>query len=159
MKQKNITIDYLECTTVELDAEHIALIQKAIGAAEKAYAPYSNFRVGAAVLLENGEIMAAGNQENAAYPSGMCAERTALYYCKALFPEVKIKTLAILALDRNNNILQEPVPPCGACRQVISETIERNRGSFTLLLHGSEKSYIYSDAGSLLPLSFGPSHL
>ncbi len=159
MKQQQIAINYFECSNTELTAAEQETVRKAIDAATKAYAPYSGFRVGAAALLENGEIIAAANQENAAYPSGMCAERNVLYYCKSVHPDLAITALVITALDADGNVQKVPVPPCGACRQVICETTDRNKKAFKLILHGLNHNLQWNNANDLLPLSFGPEHL
>jgi len=120
----------------------------------KAYAPYSNFHVGAALLLENGEIITGNNQENMAYPSGLCAERTALFYAGAHFPNVKVVGLAVFGAG-NLQADGAPVAPCGACRQVISETIRRQRQGFHILLTGSNGYVVkLENALDLLPMPF-----
>lgn len=159
MEHKFIQIPYSECSNTELSADDQMLVDKAISAAMAAYAPYSNYRVGAAVLLENGETMAAGNQENAAYPSGMCAERTVLYYAKAVYANVKIISLAIVAIDKDGKVRRQAVPPCGACRQVIGETTERNHTPIKLLLHGANSTLIFANSNDLLPLGFNSRNL
>ena len=100
------------------DVQH--LMDQAIKARVKAYAPYSKFNVGAAILLDNGEIVSGSNQENASYPSGLCAERTAIYYAGAQYPDSNMIRMAITASSQNNPT-SSPIPPCGACRQAISE--------------------------------------
>ena len=104
----------------ELPKDAFTLMQKAIEAREKAYAPYSNFHVGAALLLDNNEIITGNNQENASYPSGLCAERTAIYYAGSQFPDAKVVRMAISAGSKKNKTTS-PIPPCGACRQAIAE--------------------------------------
>lgn len=104
----------------ELQPEVFTLMEKAIDARDKAYAPYSNFIVGAAIQLDNGEIVTGSNQENASYPSGLCAERTAIYYAGSQFPDSKIIRIAISATSKNKPTVS-PIPPCGACRQAIAE--------------------------------------
>ncbi len=96
------------------------LMEQAVIARDKAYAPYSKFHVGAALLLDNGEIISGNNQENASYPSGLCAERTAIYYAGAQYPNAKVLKMAITASAVNKET-DKPIPPCGACRQAISE--------------------------------------
>ena len=100
------------------------MLQHAQEAIEGSYAPYSEFRVGAAVLLENGEVIKGSNQENAAYPSGLCAERVAIFHAKSKYPDLKVKSIAITAAS-DNFITKSPITPCGACRQVIAETESR----------------------------------
>ena len=104
----------------ELEPSAQALLQKAAEARKKAYAPYSKFLVGAALELENGKLISGSNQENASYPSGLCAERTAVYYAGAEFPNQKILRMAIVA-GSTKNPTTKPIPPCGACRQALSE--------------------------------------
>ena len=104
----------------ELPSEIIGLMQKAVEAREKAYAPYSKFHVGAAILLDNGEIITGSNQENASYPSGLCAERTAAYYAGAKYPKAKMLKMAITAASQKQKT-ESPIPPCGACRQALAE--------------------------------------
>ena len=104
----------------ELESSAQALLQKAAEARKKAYAPYSKFLVGAALELENGELISGSNQENASYPSGLCAERTAVYYAGAEFPNQKILRMAIVA-GSSITPTTKPIPPCGACRQALSE--------------------------------------
>ena len=96
------------------------LMTAAAEARDKAYAPYSKFKVGAAILLENNEVITGSNQENASYPSGLCAERTAIYYAGAKYPDTKLLIMALTA-SSNNQITDKPIPPCGACRQAIAE--------------------------------------
>ena len=103
----------------ELPDDVRSLMEKAIEAREKAYATYSKFKVGAAILLENDEVISGSNQENAAYPSGLCAERTAIYYAGAKYPKSRILKIAITASSQNQET-SKPIPPCGACRQAIS---------------------------------------
>lgn len=130
------------------------LLKHAAEAAHKAYAPYSNFYVGAAILLENGEIITGSNQENAAYPSGLCAERVALFYANAHLPESKVKAIAITAFINNETPVHEPVPPCGSCRQVILESQLRQNEPVTVILEGKNKIQVIEDASLLLPLHF-----
>ena len=115
-----LSIPYVRLSNNELSREDATLIAEAVKVAQDAYAPYSQFKVGAAVLLENGIIVTGSNQENAAYPSGLCAERTALFYAGAQYPDVPVLALAVVAF---NNIGQvEQISPCGSCRQVLVET-------------------------------------
>lgn len=130
-----------------------ALIKNAKEAATKAYAPYSKFNVGACLLLENDEIISANNQENAAYPSGMCAERNAIFYANGKFPDVAVKTMAIAAINVNG-IVQTPIPPCGSCRQVLLETEMRFEKPIKLILIGRERIQVIESVSQLLPLNF-----
>jgi cytidine deaminase len=109
------------CQIEELSQEEHHLIELAIAATDRSYSPYSHFKVGAAVLLENGIELSGSNQENAAYPSGTCAERTTLFYAGAQYPDVPVKMLAIAARGTDGELTEEPTGPCGACRQVMYE--------------------------------------
>jgi len=137
----------------ELEPEIMVLINKAKEQTDNAYAPYSNFRVGAAVLLENGALFVGSNQENAAYPSGLCAERVALFYANAQFPIIPVKAIAIAAYA-NNKFLNEPVSPCGSCRQVILESETRFDNPIDIYLYGQECIYHIPGIKQLMPLSF-----
>ena len=121
----------------ELSKEKQDLINKAKEQVNKAYAPYSGFHVGAAIELENGIIITGSNQENSAYPSGLCAERVAMFYANSQYPEVAVKTLAIAAYT-NGNFISDPVTPCGSCRQVLLETETRFEKDITILLYGTK---------------------
>ena len=142
----------------ELKPEEVHLIEKAREQVSKSYAPYSKFSVGAAVLLENGEIFAGSNQENSAYPSGLCAERVAMFYANAQYPDVAVKTLAITAFS-DGNFLQEPITPCGSCRQVLLETENRFQKDITVFHDGQKYISRLDNVKELLPLSFGKSNL
>lgn len=137
----------------ELSEEDRKLIDMAKEATKRSYAPYSKFSVGAAALLANGEIITGNNQENAAYPSGLCAERTTLFYANSQYPDQAVKTLAIAARTEND-FLDSPIPPCGACRQVILETEKRYNQPIRILLYGKENIYLIKGIEDLLPLSF-----
>lgn len=158
MKRKKIEIDIQSFTYEELNASDRQLIDKARKTNEHSYAPYSHFYVGAAVLLDNGEIVCGSNQENAASPSGTCAERTALFYAGAKYPDQAVKAIAIAA--RNDTEETEmPVPPCGACRQVLLETEQRFHTPIRILLYGKKEILLLKSVNDLLPLSFGISFL
>jgi cytidine deaminase len=137
----------------QLNKEEKELVEKAGDVAIRAYAPYSNFSVGAALLLENGKVITGSNQENAAYPSGLCAERVALFYASSQYPDVPVKAIAITAL-RNKQPLDEPVPPCGGCRQVFVEWEKRFEQPFTVIMAGKKKIIRIEQAGWLLPFNF-----
>lgn len=152
---KIINIKFTEYdSAADLPAEDKQLYDKARAANRKAYAPYSNFYVGAAVLLENGQIITGSNQENAAYPSGLCAERVALFYAGAQFPDVAVKTL-VIACNSKDKTVNKPLSPCGACRQVISE-YEQKHGKKIKIIMGGETGPLLSCEGieTLLPLMF-----
>ncbi len=138
----------------ELSAIDQNLIEQSRVAAKKAYAPYSSFNVGAALLLENGKIILGSNQENVAYPSGMCAERVAFFYAGAQYPGVAITTVAISAFT-DNFITLKPVTPCGSCRQVMAE-YEHLQNKPINMLFASTQDEVYKIKGAtpLLPLLF-----
>ena len=135
------------------------LLFRAKEATEEAYAPYSNFKVGAAVLLANGDIVTGSNQENAAYSMCLCAERTALAAAAYLYPNVAVVAIAVTA-KAFNSVLQTPVPPCGACRQVIAETESRYRKAVKIIMRG-ETGVIWRVASvkEILPLAFDSTFL
>ena len=137
----------------ELSGEYQALVNKAKEQVEKSYVPYSNFHVGAAVLLDNGEVVAGCNQENAAYPSGLCAERVTMFYANAQYPDVPVRALAIAGWT-GGYFLKQPITPCGACRQVLLETETRFGQNIQVLLYGTECVYVLERASDLLPLCF-----
>jgi cytidine deaminase len=153
MKNKTLKTKVEVYSFEELDNKHQHLINKAKEQINKAYAPYSEFHVGAAVELENGEIITGSNQENSAYPSGLCAERVAMFYANAQFPDIPVKTIAIAA-STNGNFLSSPVTPCGACRQVMLETEMRFEKDITILLYGTKEIYLIKNVKQLLPLCF-----
>ncbi len=143
----------------ELSKDVKALMKKAIEAKEKAYAPYSKFKVGASILLENGLIVTGNNQENAAYPSGMCAERVAIWKVSSEYPTVKILKLAIAA-SSSSQVLKEPVAPCGACRQTLSEYELKQKDKIEVYFMGEEGKIIKTDSLlDLLPIAFDKSFL
>jgi cytidine deaminase len=130
------------------------LLQLAWEACDSAYAPYSNFHVGASVRLANDLVFKGNNQENAAYPSGICAERVAVFSASALHPGVPIRSIAVVARTEVFN-LSVPVTPCGACRQVIAEYEMLSGQPIRILLQGnSEKIWIIDGIANLLPLMF-----
>ena len=143
----------------ELPEDTIKLMQKAIEAREKAYAPYSNFYVGAAILLDNNEIVTGSNQENASYPSGLCAERTAIYYAGAKYPNTKIIRMAITAGSKKNKTTS-PIPPCGSCRQAIAEYEVKQDTPIEIYFMGETGKVAKSNSlANLLPLVFDKSVL
>ncbi len=137
----------------ELDESQKRLINKAKEQVNKAYAPYSEFHVGAAVELENGEIFAASNQENSAYPSGLCAERVAMFFANAQYPDIPVRMLAIAALT-SGSFLAEPITPCGSCRQVLLETEMRFEKNIKVLLYGTNHVFEIDNVKQLLTLCF-----
>lgn len=157
MKKFDLHVTVQIYTYDELNAIDRELIDAARTATYRSYAPYSHFSVGAAARLANGEIVTGSNQENAAYPSGLCAERTTLFYANAQFPELAVTTLAIAARNEEGEFLTEPIPPCGACRQVMLETEKRYKQPMRVLLYGTQGIYELQNVGDLLPLSFDAS--
>ena len=136
-----------------------SLMQQAIEIRKKAYAPYSHFRVGAAIALDNGKIVLGSNQENAAYPSGLCAERVAIYQAGAIYPDAKIVTIAISAASDSNPTLS-PIPPCGSCRQSIAEYEFIQDAPIEIYFMGeSGEVYRSNSINNLLPLSFNSTSL
>lgn len=153
MIEKQITAKITYCLIDELSMEEKDLVDAAKRSAGDAYAPYSAFSVGAAVRLENGETICGNNQENAAYPSGLCAERVTLFYANARYPDSKPLALAIAAKDKDG-FTPDPISPCGACRQVLVETEKRFRTNIKLILYGRDKIAVIEKVSYLLPLSF-----
>ena len=141
----------------ELNEADRALMQTAMEAKDRSYSPYSHFSVGAAALLGNGTVVTGTNQENAAYPSGLCAERTTLFYANSQHPDQAVTTLAIAARNEHDEFLESPIPPCGACRQVMLETEKRFKQPMRVLLYGKKGIYELKNVGELLPLSFDAS--
>lgn len=158
MTEKNITSKISVLRYEELSDNEKTLVEKAKEQIVKAYAPYSGFHVGAAIELINGEIFAGSNQENAAYPSGLCAERVAMFYANAQYQDTPVATLAIAA-HTNGKFLESPITPCGACRQVLLETETRFEKDITILLYGSKEIYRIENVKQLLPLSFEKNNL
>ena len=158
MEQINLSTKIIVCSYEELNVSEKKLIDVAKEACERAYAIYSNFHVGAAILLDNNEIVSGNNQENAAFPSGLCAERTTLFYANSRYPNEKPVSMAIAAYT-NGSFTEEPITPCGACRQVILEAENRYKNPVRILLYGQSKIYIIESIKDLLPLSFGESQL
>ena len=158
MNLKKIEINVCEYSFSELDNDLQQLIATAKVNTKKSYSPYSKFAVGAALLLENGQIISGSNQENAAYPSGLCAERTAVFYANAMYPSVAPKALAIAAFY-NGSFVEEPISPCGSCRQVLLETETRYKTNIQILLYGENRIYLIPSVKQLLPLAFNEQNL
>lgn len=152
--EKNLNIKYQLFSSVEeLDNKDAELLQKAIDASGSSYSPYSSYPVGAAVRLSDGSIILGSNQENAAYPSGLCAERTAIFAAHANRPSSGIETIAIVAC-RNGNLNDIPAFPCGACRQVMAESQKRSGHPVRIIVAGASEIYIFPSVESLLPFVF-----
>ena len=157
MKELNLHIGIRIYTYEELDAADRELIDAAREATHRSYAPYSHFSVGAAARLADNTVVCGSNQENAAYPSGLCAERTTLFYANSRYPDQAVTTLAIAARNEQGEFLDDPIPSCGACRQVMLETEVRYRQPMRILLYGRKGIYEVKKVGDLLPLSFDAS--
>ena len=143
----------------DLPSAVFSLMESAVKARNNAYSPYSKFNVGAAVLLDNGKVIVGNNQENAAYPSGLCAERVAIYHAGAIYPKAKVKKIAITATSQNHKV-KEPIPPCGSCRQAIAEYETKQEENIEIYFMGEEGAIMKSNSLSdLLPLTFQRSHL
>ena len=142
------------CTLDELPVEDREVVDAARRATANSYAIYSHFNVGVAVRLDDGTIVCGTNQENAAYPSGLCAERTTLFWANSQYPDKSVTLLAIAARTEHGE-LERPIPPCGACRQVMLETEKRYNRPMKIILFGTKECYVLEDGvRALLPLSF-----
>lgn len=160
MKKIQINLEFQEFESVkELSSEDQTLMEASIKSLANAYAPYSKFKVGVALRMQDGKIVSGNNQENAAYPSGLCAERVAIFYAMSQFPDGKISTIAISASNESGNF-NSMVSPCGACRQAISE-YEINQGEpIKIMMQGEDgKIYVSKSIEMLLPFMFNKSHL
>lgn len=142
----------------ELNDKDKLLVDTAKKQTENAYVPYSTFHVGAALELDNDIIVGGNNQENAAYPSGLCAERVAMFYANAQYPNTAVKTIAIAAYTKGE-FLKKPITPCGSCRQVLLETENRYEKDIRVILYGTDEIIIINNVKDLLPLSFEKSSL
>jgi cytidine deaminase len=160
MRVRKIEAEFLEYSSAEeLNSEEKKLLVAARDASENAYAPYSKFHVGAAVLLENNKIVIANNQENAAYPSGLCAERIAIFSAAAQNPGIAIKAVAVIASSVEFTI-DNPVTPCGACRQVMAEYETLHNQEIKIIMSGKSGPVLVSESvKNLLPLLFSASNL
>ena len=157
MREERIEIRLQRGRIEELTADERRGMDVALAAAERAYAPYSGFHVGAAAELVDGTLVAGSNQENAAYPSGLCAERTALFTAGAQYPDVAVRALYVVAMK--DGVVQDKISPCGGCRQVISEVEHRYARPVRIYLCGRTEYCRVESAEALLPLSFGSKDL
>lgn len=153
MKKLCIKTNLASCSLEELNESDRALILAAKEMTKKSYSPYSHFQVGAAALLADGTIVKGSNQENAAYPSGLCAERTTLFAANANYPDQPVKALAIACFTAGH-FTDEPGAPCGSCRQVMLETEHRFGEPMRVLLYGEKAIYVFDKAADLLPYGF-----
>ena len=160
MKKITVTTELHVFDSLEAVPSEIKdLMQQAIAVRKKAYAPYSKFRVGAALLLDNGQVVLGSNQENAAYPSGLCAERVAIFHSGSVYPEAKIIKMAITAASDTNPTLS-PIPPCGSCRQSIAEYEGKQKQAIEIYFMGESGAVYKSDSlDNLLPFSFDKNFL
>lgn len=160
MELRKIDIAYKAYKSAdELPALEQQLVQASREAAKRAYAAYSHFSVGAALLLDNGKIVEGNNQENAAYPSSICAERVAMFYASSLYPDAKVVTIAVTAFAQNFKLLK-PITPCGACRQVMSEYEYKQQSNIKVLMTSdSQEVWEIESVEALLPLLFSSSML
>ena len=154
MKKTEISIAVEIASFDELSESDRRLVELAREATFRSYSPYSHFRVGAAIELDNGEIVTGSNQENVAYPSGTCAERSACFYAGARYPEAKFMTIAIAARDTDGKFVTTPIAPCGACRQALLENEMRAGHDVRVILTGTDTLYILPSVRSLLPFAF-----
>ena len=159
MKNLNLKTVIWECQFDELSQEERHLLESAINATSRSYAPYSKYRVGAALLLENGVEIIGCNQENAAYPAGLCAERTALFSAGVQYPDVAVTMLAIAARTPDGELQSEPVSPCGSCRQVILEQEMRFKHPIRIILVGQKGIFVFNSIKDLLPFAFSEESL
>lgn len=160
MKQISVTTNFTVFSSIdELSVFDRELMIKAQEIRRGAYAPYSKFQVGVALLLDNGEIITGSNQENAAYPSGLCAERVAIFYAGANYPDAIVQKLFISASPQDKE-LSDPIPPCGACRQSIAEyEIKQNADIEIFFMGATGEIYKSNSLKNLLPLLFDKKYL
>ena len=151
MEKRELKLDYWVYTKT-YPVEYREICEKAVEATGRSYSIYSGFSVGAVVLLDSGEVFTGANQENVAYPSGLCAERTVLFYVGANRPDVAIKAMAIAACYRGE-LTADYISPCGACRQVMAEVIKRYGKDFDVILIGNQETILLK-ASALLPFAF-----
>ncbi len=159
MDQLMLNIQIEKKQESELTPEELRLLEEAKAATLRSYSPYSKFAVGAAVLLDGDIVVCGSNQENAAYPSGICAERTSVFYANSAYPDRAIRMLCIAARDSSRKFTQRPISPCGACRQVLVESEKRFLQPIRIMLYGMEGIYILQSAADLLPVNFDSSYL
>lgn len=157
MKEHHLEINFQTATLTSVNSVDQYLLSKAEEMAAQAYAPYSNFKVGACLHLSNDQFVGGNNQENAAYPSGLCAERVAIFSARSQFPKEEIQSIAIFVPTESEEVIPSP---CGACRQVISEVQSLQTLPIRILLmNKKQKVWLFSGAQTLLPFSFSAKHL
>lgn len=153
MQKNNAICEYYSLSFSELNPTQQKLVEVAKSATSRSYSPYSHFSVGAAVLLDNDAIVSGSNQENIAYPSGLCAERTAMFSANSQYPDSAPVAIAIAAFN-NGAFTEQPITPCGACRQVLIESEQRFHHQIEVILYGEKQILLVKNISSLLPLSF-----
>ena len=153
MEKYKITSEVSVYQENELSQADRELIEAAKEATRSSYSPYSEFKVGAALRLQNGVVITGSNQENASYPLGLCAERTAIFHAQHMYPDQPITALAIVAFN-NGHFYPEPISPCGACRQVMLEVEDRYERPIRVLLHGTSGTHVVNTVKALLPFQF-----
>lgn len=158
MKEVVINTKVTSCLQQELPAELCELVEMAKKKTQDAYCPYSHYHVGAAALLADGQVVTGANQENAAYPSGLCAERTTLFAANANNPTTPVEALAV-ACFTDGHFTHDPASPCGACRQVMLETEHRFGKPMKVILYGERECYVFDSAADLLPVCFTSENL
>lgn len=158
MKEITLETQVTICKLEEMHPSMRELVEKAKAMTKNAYCPYSHYHVGAAALLADGQVITGSNQENAAYPSGLCAERTTLFAANANHPDTPVLALAI-ACYTDGHFTKEAASPCGACRQVMLETEHRYGKPMQVVLYGEDMCYIFNSASDLLPLHFTSDNL
>ncbi len=159
MRTKELRILVYEYDSVwDLSESDQQLVYAAREATKNSFAPYSGFFVGAALRLDDGKIISGNNQENAAFPTGLCAERVALFYAHATYPDMPVKSIAVTASNKNG-IVDGPVAPCGSCRQALVESEVRFKMPIRIILDGKKKIQVFEDIGNLLPFAFKPESL
>lgn len=152
--KKQIIVNYESVSWEQLDQQDRELIEKAKTASLYSYAPFSQFHVGCAVRLDNGIIITGNNQENASFPCGTCAERSAIFYAHSNYPDHAPTTIAITARQQDGNFIKQPLPPCGACRQALLEMEHIYLKPMRILLYSTTETFIISRVQDLLPLQF-----
>lgn len=154
MIEKEFKIDFIEYSSIdEMNAEDRELASEAIASMSNAYAPYSHFHVGAAVRMSNGQIVRGANQENAAFPSGLCAERTAMFAASSKYPDKDFCSIA-LAGGVHGRLTKRPATPCGACRQVMAQYQTKSGKPVSVIMIGADRIYKFSKVDDILPLIF-----
>ncbi len=154
MESRTLMIAFKSCRRDELSPAEQELVDAACEATHTSYSPYSHFSVGAAVRLNNGQVVKGSNQENAAFSAGICAERCAMFYANAQYPEEMITTIAIAARGTDGDFTQVPISPCGVCRQALIEAQTRAKAPIRLLLYGQREIYVVESVSDLLPFQF-----